>query len=212
MSTVEEAASQQYSYIVCANKSLPDVHPTSKIIAPLLDRLGSSSGTAIVLLQNGVGIEDDIYDALSRRNLNIPVISGCAWVDATAVDDGKTVTQHGNERLVIGYHKPPIPSAFSETASKFALNHFSDLLVAAGGNVEVSEIDVARWRKVLWYVDIFLVLSRLSHRCIQERIFLNSVYSHPGTSRRSPRSASIACCSSRYNGGSPSSCTSYTSE
>ncbi|KAI0795263.1 ketopantoate reductase PanE/ApbA C terminal-domain-containing protein [Irpex lacteus] len=150
VSTVEEAADQQYSYIVCANKSLPDVHPTSKIIASLLDSLVPSFETTVVLLQNGVGIEDDIYEALSRRNVNIPVISGCAWVDATAVDDGKTVTQHGNERLVIGYHKPPVPVAFSEAASKSALNHFSDLLVAAGGNVEVSEINVARWRKVLW--------------------------------------------------------------
>ncbi len=133
-------------------KIITNDEETSKIIAPLLDSLGPSSETAIVLLQNGVGIEDDIYDALSQRNLNIPVISGCAWVDATAIDNGKTVTQYGNERLVIGYHKPPAPVAFSEAASKAALDHFHDLLAAAGGNVEASEIDVARWRKVLWCV------------------------------------------------------------
>ncbi|KAI0087052.1 ketopantoate reductase PanE/ApbA C terminal-domain-containing protein [Irpex rosettiformis] len=148
--TVEEAANERYSYIVCATKCLPDVRPTSNILAPLLDALDETSSTSIVLLQNGVGIEDDIFEALSRRDLSNPVISGCAWVDATMVDSGKAITQHGKEELVIGYHKPPGPSAFSEDTSKVALGHFSDILQSAGAAVKVSEIDVARWRKVLW--------------------------------------------------------------
>lgn len=158
--TVEEAANEQYSYLICAAKCLPDVRPTSDILAPLLNSISTSSSTSIVLLQNGVGIEDDIFEALSKRGLSSPVISGCAWVDATAVDDGKTITQHGNERLVIGYHKPPAPSALAQSTSKAALNNLFDILRIAGTGVEISEIDVARWRKVLWYVICHLPLSR----------------------------------------------------
>lgn len=158
--TVEEAANEQYSYIICAAKCLPDVHPTSDILAPLLNSISTPSATSIVLLQNGVGIEDDIFEALLKRGLNSPVISGCAWVDVTAVDDGKTITQHGNERLVIGYHKPPAPSSLAESASKAALDHLFDIWKTAGTGVEISEIDVARWRKVLWYVICHSPLSR----------------------------------------------------
>ncbi|KAI0693225.1 ketopantoate reductase PanE/ApbA C terminal-domain-containing protein [Cytidiella melzeri] len=147
---VEEAADQDYSHIVCAVKCLPDVRSTSEILAPLLRKLSKSPETSIVLLQNGVGIEDDIYSAFAHLGLNNPVLSGCAWVDATAVDGGRTVAQHGTERLVIGYHRPASSTLFSEAASQVALDEFCDLLRSGGASVEPSDIDVARWRKVLW--------------------------------------------------------------
>ena len=150
--SVQEAADQQYSYIICAVKCLTDVHTTSEILAPLLAKLASSPTTSIVLLQNGIGIEDDVLETLSGMNLRNPVISGCAWVDVTPVDGGRTVTQHGNERLVLGYHRSPNASECSESASRASLDQLCMLLRAGGSAVELAEIDVARWRKVLWYV------------------------------------------------------------
>lgn len=147
--SVEEAAGEDYSYIICAVKCLPDVRPTSEILAPLLQKLSPS--TRIVLLQNGVGIEDDIQEALAKQGSANPVLSGCAWVDATAVNGGRTVTQRGNERLVLGYHKPASPDAsFSEIHSRAALTRFCELLKKGGASPEPADIDTARWRKVLW--------------------------------------------------------------
>jgi 2-dehydropantoate 2-reductase len=147
--TVEEAANQQYTYIICAVKCLPDVRPTSEILGPLLDTLSSSPEAAIVLLQNGIGIEDDIFEALKHRGLNNPVISGCPWVYVTTMDGGKTISRRGNERLVLGYHRSS-SAAFSETTSQKALGRLCNLLRLGGASVEPSDIEVARWRMVLW--------------------------------------------------------------
>lgn len=119
--TIEEAADQQYSYIFCAVKCLTDVQSTSDILAPLLATLSSSPKTAVVLLQNGVGVEDDLQETFAKLGLSNPVISGCAWVDTTAVDGGRTITQRGNERLVLGYHKSPNAANFSQTTSQASL-------------------------------------------------------------------------------------------
>ena len=40
-----------------------------------------------ILLQNGIGIERDLRAAAPEA----VIISGCAWIDATAVDGGKRI-------------------------------------------------------------------------------------------------------------------------
>lgn len=149
MRSVEEAADRSYAFIVCATKCLSDIRPTSSILGPLVKTLPSSPETAIVLLQNGVGIEEDVQKAIADVGAANPVLSGCAWVDATTVDQGKRVTQHGNERLVLGFHKTPHAPTNNEGQS--ALNKFCALLQSAGASAEAAEdVDAARWRKVLW--------------------------------------------------------------
>ncbi|KAI0647854.1 ketopantoate reductase PanE/ApbA C terminal-domain-containing protein [Trametes meyenii] len=155
--TVQDAADRHYSYIVCAFKCIPEIVTTPALLSPLLNKLsdGSSSSkeaTTFVLLQNGIGIEDDLQAALAKIDAPSVIISGCCWVDTTLVDGGKRIVQHGNERLVLGYHQPPEGTSadFSSTAQR-SLEILCRLLRTAGGNVEsVPDVDVARWRKVLW--------------------------------------------------------------
>lgn len=148
--TVEAAGDQKYSYIICAIKCYLDIHTTSAILAPLIDQLHDSPETSIVLLQNGVGIEDELMDTLVRRGLSNIVISGCAWTDSTMLNGGTTVSQHGNERLVLGYHHPRAAISFSQAQAQSALDTLTLLLRTGGVTVEQADIDVARWRKVLW--------------------------------------------------------------
>lgn len=149
--SVEEAADRPYSFIICATKCLPDVRPTSAILGPLLKALPLSPDTAIVLLQNGVGIEEDVQNAIANVGATNPVLSGCAWVDATTVDEGRRVVQHGNERLVLGYHRPACGHAPTDSRGPDALNKLCELLRAAGASAEAADdVDAARWRKVLW--------------------------------------------------------------
>ncbi|KAI0328988.1 2-dehydropantoate 2-reductase [Cubamyces sp. BRFM 1775] len=152
---IEEAADRHYSYVICAFKAVPEVTTTPALLAPLLARLASSpqdQPTTFVLLQNGIGIEDDLQAALANIDAPSVVISGCCWVDTTLVDGGKKIVQHGNERLVLGYHRAPKGSTgFDEETSKRSLDNLCDLFRAAGGNVEAApDVDIARWRKVLW--------------------------------------------------------------
>ncbi|KAL7279797.1 hypothetical protein ACG7TL_006204 [Trametes sanguinea] len=153
--TVEEAADRHYSYVICAFKCLPEIVTTPALLCPVLSRLKTSPSkepTTFVLLQNGIGIEDDLLAELSNIDVPTVVLSGCCWVDTTAVDSGRKIVQHGNERLVLGYHQPP--GGFKDMAeelSKRSLETLCSLLRSAEGNVEAaSDVDVARWRKVLW--------------------------------------------------------------
>ncbi|KAI8978698.1 ketopantoate reductase PanE/ApbA C terminal-domain-containing protein [Trametes punicea] len=155
--TVEEAADRYYSYIICAFKCVPEVITTPALLAPLLARLSTSppkQPTSFVLLQNGIGIEDDLLAELSKIDAPTIVISGCCWVDTTAVNGGRKIVQHGNERLVLGYHRPlngDDSNADAEEVSRPSLERLCDLFRAAGGNVEATpDVDIARWRKVLW--------------------------------------------------------------
>lgn len=154
--SASDATDGRYSFIVCATKCVPEVNKTTDILRPLLEVLQTSPDTTIVLLQNGIGIEDDVLEWFNNHDLGNTVISGCAWVDTTMLDGGKKVTQHGNEKLVLGYHRPQAAhtkyaTRFSETDAKKQLDTFHDLLKAGGTNPEATDnIDIARWRKVLW--------------------------------------------------------------
>lgn len=159
--TVEEAADRSYAYIICAFKCIPDITTTPALLAPILSRLAadpSTSTTSFVLLQNGIGIEDDLLEAVSKISAPTVVISGCCWVDTTAVDGGKKVAQHGNEKLILGYHQPGAAAGASQGVSEHDAKGSLDTLVsmfrAAGSDAEAApDADVARWRKVLWYVE-----------------------------------------------------------
>ncbi|KAI0754756.1 ketopantoate reductase PanE/ApbA C terminal-domain-containing protein [Daedaleopsis nitida] len=152
--TVEEAADRPYAYIICASKCIPEVTTTPAMLAPLLANLGSPSGhahaperpTTFVLLQNGIGIEDDLLDSLSMIRAPSVVLSGCCWTDITAV--GRRIVQRVAERVVLGYHRPP-PG--SEQAARTSLECLVELFRASGCVAEAApDADVARWRKVLW--------------------------------------------------------------
>ncbi|RPD62618.1 hypothetical protein L226DRAFT_532388 [Lentinus tigrinus ALCF2SS1-7] len=67
--SLEEAADRSYAYIICSFKCIPDITTTPALLAPLLSRLSAdppTSTTTFVLLQNGIGIEDDLLEAVSK--------------------------------------------------------------------------------------------------------------------------------------------------
>ncbi|KAI0373651.1 hypothetical protein BV20DRAFT_962206 [Pilatotrama ljubarskyi] len=153
--SVEEAADRHYSFIICAFKCIPEIITTPALLSPLLSKLAADppqNTTTFVLLQNGIGIEDDLQAALANIDAPTVLISGCCWVDTTAMDAGKKIAQHGNERLVLGYHlAPDRRTELCESAAKQSLDRLCELLRMAGGNVEAAtDVDIARWRKVLW--------------------------------------------------------------
>lgn len=130
----EEAApkgSEPYDYILVCSKAIPATIPKliSAAVAP--------SYTAIVLVQNGVGIEEE-YRAAFPAN---PIISAVVYLPATQRPAG--VIKHGEvEKLQVGSYPSSAPNQHAEA--------FAKLLQSAGGTAEFyEEIQPKRWFKLL---------------------------------------------------------------
>lgn len=91
-----------WDVVVVTTKALPDLVDDSATIAPVVQRTGDFHGescrpTAIVLIQNGVGVEAP-YRARFPGN---PIVSGVTVVSAEQVADG-VVRQNRWTRLTLG--------------------------------------------------------------------------------------------------------------
>jgi 2-dehydropantoate 2-reductase len=134
--SVEEAVAIEpesgFDYILVASKALPTIPSTPDLIKPAV-----SSKTTIVLMQNGIGIEDP-YAKLFPDN---PLLSAVVYVPATQISPG--VVQHQELALL---HVGTYPASSStKTASRFA-----ELLTSSGGSAIVHEdVQFERWSKLL---------------------------------------------------------------
>ncbi|KAF1931891.1 2-dehydropantoate 2-reductase [Didymella exigua CBS 183.55] len=130
----EEAASADptpFDYIVVCSKAIPGTVPAC--IAPAV----TPGHTAIVLLQNGVGIEDEYHAAFPDN----PLISTVLYFPATQRPAG-TITHGEIERLEIGAH----PSS----ASPAHAAAFTQLIQSAGATALLhTDIQRIRWTKLL---------------------------------------------------------------
>jgi 2-dehydropantoate 2-reductase len=130
----QEAASADpmpFDYIVVCSKAIPSTVPTW--IAPAV----TPGHTAIVLLQNGIGIEEEYRTAFPSN----PIISTVLYFPATQRPAG--VITHGEiERLEMGAY----PSSAPDTHAKA----FARLVTSAGATAILhTDIQQIRWTKLL---------------------------------------------------------------
>ncbi|KAL8400817.1 hypothetical protein RB594_001003 [Gaeumannomyces avenae] len=104
-STASPPPAEGWDYVIVTTKALPDRVDDAATIAPLV----TEGKTCIVLIQNGVGVEDP-YRVRFPSN---PIISAVTVVSAALVDPG-TVRQHRWTRLYLG---PYVNSAASSSSS-----------------------------------------------------------------------------------------------
>lgn len=118
-------------FILVALKVLPGVD-TVEIIK---DAVGPD--TAIILMQNGIGIDEPVAAAFPRNE----IISAIAFIAVSRSGPGR-ILHAGYGRLVLGR----FPSGTSARVQKLA-----ELCQAVGVPCEVTEdIIAARWRKLVW--------------------------------------------------------------
>ena len=130
----EEATSSDakpFDYIVICSKAIPGTTPKS--IAPAV----TPGHTAIVLLQNGVGIEDEYASAFPGN----PIISTVIYFPATQRPVG-TITHGEVEWLEVGSYPASAPHQHAKA--------FVDLATSAGATAKFYEdIQQKRWFKLL---------------------------------------------------------------
>jgi 2-dehydropantoate 2-reductase len=130
----EEAASadgKPFDYIVVCSKAIPGTVP--KWIAPAV----TPGHTAIVLLQNGISIEEEYHMAFPTN----PIVSTVLYLPATQRPAG--VIKHGEtERVEVGAYP-------SSTSAQYA-KAFVQLIQSAGATAVFHEdIQLVRWTKLL---------------------------------------------------------------
>ncbi|KAL5504887.1 hypothetical protein ACEPAH_7550 [Sanghuangporus vaninii] len=169
--SVQEALDRPYSYVVLATKALPEIAPTSSILSPLLSPKYTHRQPAYVLFQNGLGVENDIYDAASKlvRDGKPRILSCTLHIGTNLLSDN--VVQHNVlDRIVMGLYKHGNFTDVSQTPEEIELlNDFGGMLIAGGSEVTlVPEIQRYRFRKNFWNLAFSSVatLSRYPLRAI----------------------------------------------
>jgi len=138
--SVDEALSlseQPFDYVVICTKAISATTSTTiRLIMPAI----TSGLTAIVLIQNGLGVEEPYHAAFPTTT----IISGVAYVPTTQISPG--VFSHSDvERLHLGLYGADQPSHAVARLESFAS------LIRRGGGTAILEndIQVERWRKIV---------------------------------------------------------------
>ena len=119
-------------YVLCALKQVGGVDRAA-LIRPALARK-----SVIVLVQNGIDVEDDIVRVLPQHEL----ISAVAYAALSREAPGHVVHHSGYTRLVLGRY----PEGISPAVERFAA-----LIKQGGSSVQVTgDIVGARWQKCAW--------------------------------------------------------------
>lgn len=155
-SSVEDAASaadnQGYNYIVVTTKNIIDGPVNSRvsnIIRPVLEKNkelhGSQLTTHILLVQNGIDIEKEIWAEFPREQYRYTVLSGIQLIGSTKIGSGH-ISQVGQDHLSCGAFDP------QDAAAIQAANDFVRMYSNEGQNfVEFDpRVRYSRWKKLLY--------------------------------------------------------------
>lgn len=141
--TPEEASRSgvTFDYVFCTTKSLPE-SPATPLLEPAV-----SAKTIIVLIQNGLGIEEPIHAAFPENTL----ISCAAYIGVWQTGPG-SVSHSALDRLELGTY--PDASSVSEarhTRDIASLDKLVDLFKTGGCDTKiVGSMPFARWQKLVW--------------------------------------------------------------
>ena len=132
---VQRSAGQPFDYVVVCAKALPSTPSVAELIAPAV-----TDQTAVVLIQNGIGIEAPYAERFPRN----PLLSTVVYLPATQVRPG-TVEHKEVELMHLGTYP-----ADAGAAAKAAARAFAELLGAGGATVRVhDDVQAERWQKLL---------------------------------------------------------------
>lgn len=140
------ARQNHYDFVLVTSKAILE-NKTSDSVRPYLRTPSpGEKGPTIVLIQNGIGIEDEVAASLVPSHAS-GVFSAIAWIGANLRENG-TVVEHGElERLEVG----TFPSREPGSAPTPELQQFCDILNSGGGTTTpFADIQPLRWSKIFW--------------------------------------------------------------
>ncbi|KAG0701845.1 ketopantoate reductase PanE/ApbA-domain-containing protein [Suillus ampliporus] len=156
VSSVAEAADRPYSYVVLTTKAITDVTTTPRVLEPLLSHPYSEKypQPTYVLLQNGLGVERDLYYSAKALNQGGPkIISTLVWIAANLVE--KNVVDHNDfDHLTIGMYRHGDHLKTTQSPEEYGiLADFGTMLEAGGSEMTiVTEIQRKKFAKTMWNI------------------------------------------------------------
>ncbi|KAI9274471.1 ketopantoate reductase PanE/ApbA-domain-containing protein [Phascolomyces articulosus] len=133
---VKSVPEEPFDYVMVTMKALPDVYSVADIIAPAVTK----GKTTIVLIQNGLGVEDPIVERFPDN----PIVSIVAYIGTSQIAPGH-IKMVGDESLIVGNYLSSPVNADPQ------IDSFVDLLNKGGCTVNrVNDIDQVRWQKLFW--------------------------------------------------------------
>jgi 2-dehydropantoate 2-reductase len=138
-------ASIRWDYIVVSTKALPDVSDDSEILVGLVEE----GHSAIVLVQNGLGVEDPYL----KRFPNATLLSAVTVASAAQNAPGE-ITHNRWTRISIGPYLPDTTDSSTHTeAGKKAIDRNTKFvqLLKDGGVADAEEYSHAKLQMVRWH-------------------------------------------------------------
>ncbi|KAL1639389.1 hypothetical protein SLS58_007970 [Diplodia intermedia] len=129
---------EPFDYVVVTMKNIPEVSNIPEVIRPAV----TDGHTAIVLIQNGIGIEQPLVDAFPQS----VVLSGVSFVGAHQ-RNGSVVHDDHDDWALGAFHNPNL----DPKAERAKADEFGSIYNSTAADCEVvDDIVYKRWRKVLW--------------------------------------------------------------
>ncbi|GME49857.1 putative 2-dehydropantoate 2-reductase protein [Neofusicoccum parvum] len=129
---------EPFDYIVVTMKNIPEVSNIPDIIRPAV----TAGHTAIVLIQNGIGIEQPLVDAFPGS----VVLSGVSFIGAHQ-RNGSVIHDDHDDWALGAFHSP----ALDPRVERAKAEEFGSIYNSTSADCEVvDDIVYKRWRKVLW--------------------------------------------------------------
>ncbi|ORX58119.1 2-dehydropantoate 2-reductase [Hesseltinella vesiculosa] len=136
VSEAVRANGKAFDYALVTLKALPEMYNVADIISPAV----TPGKTAIVLIQNGLGVEEPLVDRFPDN----PLISVVAYIGTSQHKQGH-IQMVGTERLMVGNYLP------AKADNREAKKTFIDLLLKGGVDAhDVDDIEKLRWQKLFW--------------------------------------------------------------
>ncbi|KAI1811254.1 2-dehydropantoate 2-reductase [Poronia punctata] len=134
-----QAGSQPFDYILVTVKALPMTPSAAELIRPAI----TPAKTAVVLIQNGIGIEDE-YARLYAGD-DVAILSTVAYLPATRTSPTE-VSHREIEHLLVGtFPATGVPQTHKDAARKFV-----DMVQSGGGTATLyDDVQPQRWGKLL---------------------------------------------------------------
>ncbi|CAE6444721.1 unnamed protein product [Rhizoctonia solani] len=139
LSSSDPRGTDVWSYVFVATKALLNSSPS---LPELLEPFVAEEATTIVLIQNGVGIEDGVRARWPKNT----IVSCVTWIGATQISPGLVDHLQG-----VKDDMGLFTSDLDPALEKQRLERLSSVLTAGGLEVELlDDIQQRRWEKVTW--------------------------------------------------------------